>query len=361
MEIDLMRGIAILAVIIIHVSGHFTNIKHINGLMVTMAILDFFAHIGVPLFVFISGFVLTLSTNKKSFNTKIFYKKRLLRILPPYLFFSIAYILLSSVVLKPIGINLPDIQAVFLKLCTASSFSHLWFIALIVQLYLVFPLLRKFAQTKFFTLATILFTVGVQIIWQISTQYLLFTVKSDNVLQPLIKSYLAGAFISYLGYFLLGMYFAKHNSNILGQLKKIKSYWLVVLMILLLSLISHYYFTLLDLNNDFYNLSWESLTLVRFLNPFLFITTFFFFYKVCLKKVPKIITKTLTLFSKYSFGIYLTHHGILYVAAYLLINFTDYNESTWIFYLLTFSITITFSFAFTYLISLLPKHKYIIG
>lgn len=359
-EIDLMRGIAILSVIIIHVSGYFTNIKQINGLMITMATIDFFAHFAVPLFVFISGFVLMLSSKEKII-LKTFYKRRILKIIPPYLIFSTLYLLLSSLTLSPFSLNIPDFSIILLKLLTATSFSHLWFIALIVQFYLVFPLLRKFSQSSFLTLSNILLAIGIQIIWQICAKFVLHNFEFNDFIQSFFQTFVLGSFISYIGYFLLGMYFSKNNLRIIQQLEKIKYLWLMFLIISLTSLISYYHLSLLSVQNNFYNLPWKSLLIIRFLSPFLYIATFLFLYKLCLKNIPIFVKNTLTLFSKYSFGIYLTHHGILYVLGYLLINFTSYNENTCIFYLITLTLTIAFSFIVTYLISFLPKHKYIIG
>jgi fucose 4-O-acetylase-like acetyltransferase len=81
---DFFRGIAIIAVVAIHVSSVF-NSYNSNGLLLYRQSLNF----AVPLFLFISGYFLS---NKKidSFEEyKRFLTHRLSRVLVPYLFWSI--------------------------------------------------------------------------------------------------------------------------------------------------------------------------------------------------------------------------------------------------------------------------------
>ncbi|MDD4620297.1 MAG: acyltransferase [Methanosarcina sp.] len=91
-EIDYLRGFAILAVVAIHTSANFTKIQNVNLLLTINVIIDVFSHFAVPLFIFISGFVLSIKY-KGQFSQKIFLQKRAKSILLPYIIFSTLYLL----------------------------------------------------------------------------------------------------------------------------------------------------------------------------------------------------------------------------------------------------------------------------
>lgn len=59
-EVDYLRGFAVLAVIAIHTSSN-SQILNLNLLLIVNLIIDVFSHFAVPLFIFISGFVLSLN------------------------------------------------------------------------------------------------------------------------------------------------------------------------------------------------------------------------------------------------------------------------------------------------------------
>jgi surface polysaccharide O-acyltransferase-like enzyme len=143
-EIDYLRGFAILAVIAIHTSACFTQVKNINLVVIINVIVDVFSHFAVPLFIFISGFVLSLKY-KGLFSQKIFYIKRAKSVLPQYIIFSTFYILLN-VALSSINHNLkfPSIITIIFWFLTANSYYHLWFFALIIQFYIFYPYMTQF-------------------------------------------------------------------------------------------------------------------------------------------------------------------------------------------------------------------------
>ncbi|HBP64468.1 MAG TPA: hypothetical protein DD730_09365 [Desulfosporosinus sp.] len=60
-EINFLRAFAVLAVIAIHTSGYFTEIKSYNHLVLVNLWADIFCQFAVPLFILISGFVLAKS------------------------------------------------------------------------------------------------------------------------------------------------------------------------------------------------------------------------------------------------------------------------------------------------------------
>lgn len=58
-QIDNLRGIEIIAVLIIHTSMNFAKVSELNNIAMINLILDRLAHFAIPLFCSISGYVLS--------------------------------------------------------------------------------------------------------------------------------------------------------------------------------------------------------------------------------------------------------------------------------------------------------------
>ena len=144
-EINYLRGFAILSAISVHVSGNFTEMSKINLLTILYMAIDALSCVAVPAFIIISGFVLYNSYNV-NFQIGHFYRKRFKYILPPYFIFSILYSIYDSkihhlmIIHKPLNLDLSDFV---IKLLTGGAYYHLWFFALIIPLYLLYPLIVK--------------------------------------------------------------------------------------------------------------------------------------------------------------------------------------------------------------------------
>ena len=144
--LDGLRAIAIIAVILYHMFP-FT----IKG-----------GFLGVSLFFVLSGFLLSVSAEslrkKRKFSISGFYKKRLIRIYPALvvcIFVTTGFFfLLSPVSIKGIGGEILSIltgvnnwwqilqnSSYFTKIANASPFTHLWYLSLQLQFYLIWPFL----------------------------------------------------------------------------------------------------------------------------------------------------------------------------------------------------------------------------
>ena len=355
-----MRGIAVLAVIAIHVTAYFVNITIANSLKITMGTIGIFSHFAVPLFIFLSGFVLYLSY-KKTNSPIIFYKKRLGRIFSPYILFSTLYIVYASFSPQDLSFKAISINTYLFKLLTGSSFSHMWFMVLIFQVYLVAPFVlnicNKIRKNKIILI--LFFSFILQIIWTIGSQEFLAIMKDNDAVYSIIQPIFKIIFLSYFGYFVFGIFISKYLSYFLKFLKKVSFSFCLIVLFLLLSFFSYRHFS----HAFIYKNETQVYLLYRVLNLsiqiFYNVFMIMFLYKICWQYITK--GRFLKLLSKYSFGIYLVHFGFIYTAGYLLINFTPIHENTWLFYLTLFPFSIFSSLLTTYIISLLPKHKYIIG
>ena len=132
---DILRVIAILAVILIHTTTKTLEVTHYDLVHTPWTLfLNQISRFAVPLFFMISGFVLELS-HPKSINYFTYLYKRLNRIVIPYLLWSVFYFLFVY----------PHPGSPFLPVILYGSASHqLYFIPTLLVFYLVFPLLHHF-------------------------------------------------------------------------------------------------------------------------------------------------------------------------------------------------------------------------
>lgn len=136
---DVLRVISILAVILVHQT---TTTLQVLDHSITNAPLSLFlnqtARFAVPMLFFVSGFVLELNY-KSNFTYLTFFKKRAARILVPYLFWSLLYLM----VWKGFSAQTFTNTDFLLHLINGTSGYHLYFIPTLVIFYLLFPLFQR--------------------------------------------------------------------------------------------------------------------------------------------------------------------------------------------------------------------------
>jgi surface polysaccharide O-acyltransferase-like enzyme len=126
--LDLLRVLSILAVIMIHTS---TKVLQQSAFGFTFTLfLNQISRFAVPVFFFVSGYALNLNYT----NIKEFYQKRLSRIIVPYLFWTVFYLLF---VYPDSLLNLPR------HLLTGSASYQFYFIPTLLIYYLIFPFVRR--------------------------------------------------------------------------------------------------------------------------------------------------------------------------------------------------------------------------
>jgi len=244
----------------------------------------------VPIFLMISG-ALILSKNYESIGEYL--KKRVLRILFPFLFWSIIYIAKGAFFKFNHGECLTFIEILkftFISLKYGADY-HLWYIYLIIGLYLFFPIVGKWISKS--NKYEIKYFIG---IWLITIFAHLPFVK---ILIPNIEmSYFSG----YIGFPILGYYLSKTTFNINGK-KAI--YILFILTGILITIFGTFFVTKHtgSFRGGFYD----------FLSPNIILVSIgvFLLFKDFVK--PSTRTSTVVLFfSKYSYGTYLIHALILW-------------------------------------------------
>ncbi|MBO5477828.1 MAG: acyltransferase family protein [Clostridia bacterium] len=200
--IDLLRIIATLAVIVIHVSAqnwYSTDITSYSWNLFN--IYDSISRWAVPIFVMISG-TLILS---KEYDIKTIYSKKILRLFTAFLFWSLLYALVKY---RNDGIF--TIITNFFK-----GNYHMWFIFMIMGLYMLSPILKKITELEkiceYFLIICFLIS---SVLPQISNLLLLFNNKYLEAFSSAMSSNIENLKLSlgYAGYFVLGYYL--NNKNI---------------------------------------------------------------------------------------------------------------------------------------------------
>jgi surface polysaccharide O-acyltransferase-like enzyme len=350
-EITYLRAFAILAVISIHVSGAFSEMSGFTFLTLLYMSLNAFSRFAVPLFVCMSGFLL-YNKYQGSFSLTLFYKNRFLSVVPQFTIFSIIGILFSYFGFRYSG-KIWNLSAadILYRFFTGNAMYHLWFFVLIIQLYLLYPIIEKvltksIENNKTHTL--LFFLLVVQIICQIfPIQFL------DGVVTM---------FSLYIFYFVLGMYVRLNYSDFKKRIITFKHSYIFLLALLFSTTLGIGSLNIDYLKNNlvpqFINLLFEVV------KPFYYILVFILLLYLALKIseiIPNIMTKFLQKIGNYSFGIYLIHAFILYALIQVLFPRLGFDMNNWLFYPITFMLVLSLSLTFVFLISKFPYHEYIIG
>ncbi|MBP2000583.1 surface polysaccharide O-acyltransferase-like enzyme [Paenibacillus shirakamiensis] len=157
-EIEVLRGLAFAAVVFQHTMAHYGADPAIRlGDGVLLALLVLLSKFAVPVFIFITG-VLMFYNYQDEMKYGKFYAKRAKDIGVPFLLWSIFYITLNH---AWEGNNLQGILSNLEMIITGKSSYHLWYVFMIIQFYLLFPLFRKLVLSVFKRLSARWRTVAV--------------------------------------------------------------------------------------------------------------------------------------------------------------------------------------------------------
>ncbi len=134
-EFEHLRAFAIVAIVAIHALAFGLYISGPDYIIVLTTYFTHLADFGVPLFFFVSGLLLAMRYYEK-LNLREFYTRRVVSILPPVLAFSLVYIAFNWFILGQRSIA-QQLGALVLFDATGPF----WFIAVILELYILFPFL----------------------------------------------------------------------------------------------------------------------------------------------------------------------------------------------------------------------------
>jgi len=352
LQLDILRGVSIIGVILIHIIGssfHFWNKGSLTWFV--FLTLDQLFRFSVPLFVFISGYTL-YSKYALNFKYREFYLKRVARVLPWYFVWSLIIYIYINLTVKSGFVNYPTWKLIFL----GKVDYHLYFVSMIFQLYLLFPLLmwlyKKFRSN---------FVIGLFVLEALL--YLIFSLDGQKIIQLPWRFYEQQQYLffgTWVFYFVLGFMLCE-KSQFVAKLKlkkhgfpSIKSiFFFVTLLILVYSIYDslHLISTTADTN-----VATRSTRM-----PLLLYSTSFaisvLMYSDLLLKMKKVLKRTLLYFANISYLVYLIHALIIRILGNFILPNSPVNLIIFTFLVFTFSIflaQLSLSAA-----GVIPIHKFI--
>lgn len=321
--IEEIRGLAFLAIVMQHTLAGF-----VQGFIETPVLMKAFAHEAgfllllirpaVPLFVFITGLVLFYNYGRDKLDYRLFLKKRFSQIFWPYVGWSLFYFVWTAFLFGRDPLDIINVTGEFAELLLkGEGFYHLWFMIMIIQFYLVFPLFKallSYCRTKvLITLGVaLLIYIGYLCFYQYQIPLLVPGIQSDLLLE--ILAYRDRLFISWFFYFLLGGFAGLYAGQVAAVVKRIFPACLGIFVVLLGWIF--YQIAQTGYYNEVggYVLDYQ-LTLPLLPQMVLYISTaLVVVYFLVDNQVPKYprIKQILSVAGSYSFGAYLLHAFVLH-------------------------------------------------
>ena len=154
-SLDWVRVFACFLVMLVHASENYYGAEGSTDMAGPQAFLanetdrlwvsvyDGFSRMSVPLFMIVSAFL--LAPMKENQSTWDFYRKRALRILPPFFIFMILYSTLPLLWGQlTLDASVTDLSRIFLNFPTLAG--HLWFMYPLFSLYLFIPVISPWLR-----------------------------------------------------------------------------------------------------------------------------------------------------------------------------------------------------------------------
>lgn len=145
---DVLRIIAILMVVLVHISSKFlTNFSVTQHEYYVANIINSLSRAGVPIFVMVSG-IFMLDENK-NITIKSIFRKNIKNIIILYIIWSVAFGIINNILLEIIAGNPFSLDMIKAFIYTSVfGYFHMWYLVMIVGLYMITPLLRLFVKAE---------------------------------------------------------------------------------------------------------------------------------------------------------------------------------------------------------------------
>lgn len=327
-EIDILRGITFLAVVMQHSLAGFI---YEPGLRIyesiPSALLLNIIRFAVPLFVVITGFSLYYSD--KGIGYISFIGKRFKQIILPYLLWTAIYDLFIFFINGMKIKSLSEVISEYIKYSlTGTASYHLWYMVLIIQFYFLYPMFKLFINKNRSkinnTIILIVFFILHILLLYWYNNFSADVYKSSEGITKYILAYKDRLFIMWMFYFFLGAYFALYYNEIKLLLYKIRYItgvgFLVSLLFVMKKMTS---VATINENSDYIINHFLGSPLNTLMFPLLIFSILFIYplAEYILNNRVK-IGEYLISVGKYSFGAYLIHALVLrYVNAFLRLFF----------------------------------------
>jgi len=347
-EIDFIRAISIIAVIMIHIGTSILMVDNkLHTLKVTMV--EFYIYhqltsFAVSAFLVVSGITLFMSFKKKKLNYLHFIGTRACLVLIPYYIWTIYFLDVRGYLFgktpNELGLTFLEFISTF---ASGNTYYHLWFVPVLFCLYLFFPLARHIVKHM-----NSLWWIVALVALQIAIHYAAYTYLPKESLKYT-------RFLSYIGLFTIGSYIGNNYDKVKEFINK----YIIGIVAAIVSVIAYktydFYNSVYILKAKFFNLpqtvTWENRIYVLLL------------VAIMIYIAPKInigfISKVFYKVGANSFGIYLIHPFVLLqVVSYTKKYHIDLNS---IMIFITLVGIIFVSYAISELINMIPYGYLIVG
>ncbi|MCX6744163.1 MAG: acyltransferase [Candidatus Parcubacteria bacterium] len=135
---DWLKGLAIIAVILIHVAYFFHDHPYMDNNLTFIIFFNNLARFAIPVFLICSGLLLNPIKGEKEYID--FYRRKLWRNFLPYILCTIVFALF-------LRLNVTDF---FASLISGKIAPPYYFIIVLLELYLIYPVLDIFIRSKYF-------------------------------------------------------------------------------------------------------------------------------------------------------------------------------------------------------------------
>lgn len=249
---DYLRVIACFGIIGIHAMGYLSFDSSV-GTQVVGAVVEVIVRLSLPIFFLMSG---ALLLNGEDIPLGEFYRKRFLRILPAFIFFSLLYCFVSEYGLSHLfsvsGIKdlLFSLGSYLRNILAEPVAGHLWFVYCLVGLYLIIPFLKKMLK-------------NMNEKWVIELLMVIMIIRCCIDYAPVIgleinldsDYFIFGGWVLYffIGYFLVQPYASKHYRKI--ELAGFLSFLLMIILYALFPLFTEESFFTSPFAKNFFDLA----------------------------------------------------------------------------------------------------------
>lgn len=306
-----VRGIAVFLVIVIHCASQdfYTPSAH----WWISAIIDSLSRPAVPLFLMLSGALLL----RREEPTFYFLKKRILRIIPPLIFWGLVYVIFNALYWN-VSISWLDLISVISK----KPYIHLWYLYYVIGLYALIPIF-----SRWYTRASKKELAFYLMMWI----FINFASKFRFAL-PTVGEYGFIPFLSLFGYIVMGAFIYDVMKS---KPHNIRPYFQFVFYIISSALLA---FGTWHMSKVY---GYPSDKHLNYLNPLIMIQSAFLFSFIINSRI-----RVPNLASKFSLGIYCVHMMFIPMTFNFLSNFNmlyPIKISIAVLLVLFLSITVTFA------------------
>ena len=187
-NIDFLRAIGCIAVVILHVNAWCFNVDKLSiGASIGNVLINTLVRFAVPCFMIITGTF--IFDNADKYGWRVFYKRAVNKILSPTLYFSVLYV--AYTIFKGLLEKENVVNESLAKWVQGIPFGHMWYMYMLIGFYVVVPVLCRIRNN-----------VSRQVWASIGLICLLASAVCFN--GNLIAPNWAICWIQYVGYFIIG-------------------------------------------------------------------------------------------------------------------------------------------------------------